>query len=623
LKKSCSQFGARIFGFWRGFGEGAGFKNPVTEPKRSQKPKRPLSLSILPNGCNIFENAKTPLDTSRRIERNGLMNLRFALLCPLVLLIAGCAHQQEPIRQAAAHTRPATSAVAANVAPPHDYITNTVPLNLELNSSRPTLFVAGDSTAAHTTGEPIQGWAVPFADYFDTNKVNIANCARAGRSSRTFISQGYWDQLLARVKPNDIVLIQFGHNDGGPVNDASRARGSLPGVGEETQEIDNLLTRKHETIHTFGWYLRKMVADVRAKGAHPILLSLTVRDIWKDGKVERGSGHFDQWTREVARETRMPFVDVTDLVADKYESMGQDAVMKLYPRDHTHFNPTGADIHAACVVAGLKGLRPSPVTHWLSAKGESVKPDRFAWLYLPRPMNPSLPTLFLIGDSTVRNGRGNGDGGQWGWGDYLDEHFNTDKINVVNRAVGGTSSRSFINEGYWDAVLALAKKGDFVMMQFGHNDNGSPTNPPPGRASLKGAGEETVEAKIPGTDKTETVHTYGWYLRKYISDARAHGMTPIVCSLIPRKFWKDGKVVRNKNTFAGWAEQVAHDTGAPFVDLNEIIASRYDALGEEKVNALFADPHTHTTEAGAKLNAECVVDGLKKLPDDPLAPFLK
>jgi hypothetical protein len=57
LKKCCSHFGARIFGFWRGFGEGAGLQNPVTEPKRSQKPKGPLLRKALPNGHNIFENA--------------------------------------------------------------------------------------------------------------------------------------------------------------------------------------------------------------------------------------------------------------------------------------------------------------------------------------------------------------------------------------------------------------------------------------------------------------------------------------------------------------------------------------------------------------------------------------
>ena len=61
----------------------------------------------------------------------------------------------------------------------------------------------------------------------------------------------------------------------------------------------------------------------------------------------------------------------------------------------------------------------------------------------------------------------------------------------------------------------------------------------------------------------------------------------------------------------------------PFVDLNELIAARYDELGADKVNSLFADEHTHTTAAGAELNAEIVVAGLKALPQDPLAAYLK
>ena len=77
------------------------------------------------------------------------------------------------------------------------------------------------------------------------------------------------------------------------------------------------------------------------------------------------------------------------------------------------------------------------------------------------------------------------------------------------------------------------------------------------------------------------VYSYGWYLRKFIADARAKGATPIVCSLIPRKTWKDGKIARNKGDYAGWAEQVAAAEQAPFVDLNEFIARRYDAWSGE------------------------------------------
>src|SRR5207245_954078 len=103
----------------------------------------------------------------------------------------------------------------------------------------------------------------------------------------------------------------------------------------ETQEIDNRVTHQRETVHTFGWYLRKMVADTKAKSATPILLSLTVRNIWTDGRVEGGSGQYGQWTREVARSERTPFVDATKIIADRYEHMGQETAGTLFPRDHT------------------------------------------------------------------------------------------------------------------------------------------------------------------------------------------------------------------------------------------------------------------------------------------------
>ena len=309
-------------------------------------------------------------------------------------------------------------------------------------------------------------------------------------------------------------------------------------------------------------------------------------------------------------------------MADKFEAMGEENVKALYPRDHTHFDAIGADLHAAAVVAGLKGLRPSPITRFLSAKGKEVKADPFSWLQLPLPADRKLPTLFLIGDSTVRNGRGTGANNQWGWGDFVGKYFDPEKINVVNRAIGGTSSRSYLTGGQWDCVLAMLRPGDFVMMQFGHNDNALLNDKTRVRGTVKGIGDESQAIDNLMTGQHEVVHTYGWYLRKYIADTRAKGATPIVCSLIPRKIWQDGRIVRNKDTFAGWAEQVAQAEGVPFVDLNEIIAERYDALGPEKVNPLFGDEHTHTTAAGAGLNAQCVIAGLEALPNDPLAPYL-
>jgi lysophospholipase L1-like esterase len=550
----------------------------------------------------------------------------------MVLAIAGCSTATTPKPESAAAVDKAStgapSVPAPSIAPTPaiaaapDLARNPPPRMAAVNPALPTIWVAGDSTAARGAGAAQQGWAVPFADYFDKDKVNIVNRARGGRSSRTFISEGLWDGMLKEVKRGDIVLIQFGHNDGGAINDSSRARGSLPGLGEETQEIDNQITKKHEVVHTFGWHMRKMIGDTKAKGATPIVLTLTVRDIWKDGRVERGPGHYSQWSAEIARAARVPCVDVTDWVADQFDKMGQQKMAELYPRDHTHFNAAGADIHAAAVVAGLKGLRPDPAGKFFSAKGEAVAADRFAWLNLPRPADAALPSLFLIGDSTVRNGHGDGANNQWGWGDFVGKYFDEKKINVVNQAVGGLSSRTYLTQGHWDRVLGMVKPGDFVMMQFGHNDSGSPTNPPPGRASLNGVGDETLEVDERATGQRETVHAYGWYLRKFIADARAKGARPMVCSPIPRKIWKDGKIVRNKDTYAGWAEAVAKAEGVPFVDLNEIIAGRYDEMGPEKVNPLFGDEHTHTTGEGADLNAQCVIAGLKRLPEDPLEAYL-
>ena len=233
------------------------------------------------------------------------------------------------------------------------------------------------------------------------------------------------------------------------------------------------------------------------------------------------------------------------------------------------------------------------------------------------------PTLWLIGDSTVNNGSGKGEGGLWGWGAPLAGYFDSAKIKVVNRARGGRSSRTFLTEGLWEKVAAELKPGDFVLMQFGHNDGGA-LEGPKARASLKGNGEETKEAAIEGSDKKETVQSYGWYLRKYIADAKGKSATPIVLSQIPRNMWKEEKVSRASGDYGKWAKEAAASGGALFIDLNEIVAGHYEEVGQEKVKAEFftEKDHTHTLAAGAKVNAASVVEGIRALKNCPLAGFL-
>ena len=235
-----------------------------------------------------------------------------------------------------------------------------------------------------------------------------------------------------------------------------------------------------------------------------------------------------------------------------------------------------------------------------------------------KPADPKLPTLFLVGDSTMKS-----NAPLRGWASEMSPYFDTGKINVVNRAIGGRSSRTFINEGRWDKVLAELKSGDVVMIQFGHNDVGNYQDPKAkGRPSLHGDGEETAEVTRPDGTK-EIVHTFGWYMRKYCTDAKAKGATVILCSMVPHKDWDGDKIKRGeKETFIKWTADAAKATNAEYIDINQTISQGLEKLGPEKVEAFFGDARTHSTPAGAKFNAACVVATLKAMNPDPLDQYL-
>ncbi len=232
--------------------------------------------------------------------------------------------------------------------------------------------------------------------------------------------------------------------------------------------------------------------------------------------------------------------------------------------------------------------------------------------------DPKLPTLWIVGDSTL-----NSNAPLRGWGQELGQFFDQTKLNVVNRAIGGRSSRTFQVEGRWDKVLAEMKRGDFVLLQFGHNDVGKYDDPAAkDRPSLHSEGDETAEIKrIDG--KMETVHSFGWYMRKYGNDTRAKGATMIFCSMVPHKDWADGHIVRKeRDQWGKWTANAALATHAANIDLNEIIALEFEALGPERVAPLFGDARTHATPAGALFNARAVIEGVKALKDPKLFRYL-
>jgi lysophospholipase L1-like esterase len=235
------------------------------------------------------------------------------------------------------------------------------------------------------------------------------------------------------------------------------------------------------------------------------------------------------------------------------------------------------------------------------------------------------PVVFVIGDSTAKNGNDDGSNGQWGWAHFLWESFDTTKVSVENHALGGRSSRTYLTEGLWAKVLEGVQPGDYVLIQFGHNDSG-PFNTGRARASLKGNGDADTTVVMEATGKKETIHSFGWYMRKYARDTRAKGATPILLSHIPRNMFttKDSiAVIRNTDGFGKWTKEAAQMENVPYLDANRLIADKLDRMGKNAIQLLYHGDHTHTSKAGAILNAQTIAEGIRELKNCDLKKLLK
>jgi rhamnogalacturonan acetylesterase len=253
--------------------------------------------------------------------------------------------------------------------------------------------------------------------------------------------------------------------------------------------------------------------------------------------------------------------------------------------------------------------------------GAPITPDQTA-VHRDAPLDPKLPTVFIVGDSTARN---NAD---LGWGDHFAPLFDTSRINVANRAIAGRSSRTYINEGHWTKVLAEMKSGDYLLLQMGHNDGGDLGGAKP-RGTLKGIGDESQDVPQttgPLAGTTETVHTYGWYVRKMVDEAKAKGVTPALLTLTVRNIWKPDSAgtpqIERDMGYTTFIHQLAEQEHIQVIDMSTLAADKFQALGPEKTAALFPIDHTHTSAVGAQMNAESVAQALRNA-HSPLAAYLK
>lgn len=234
--------------------------------------------------------------------------------------------------------------------------------------------------------------------------------------------------------------------------------------------------------------------------------------------------------------------------------------------------------------------------------------------------NNNKPVLYIIGDSTVKSGKETDKDIIWGWGSLIAPHFDTTKIKIENHAIGGRSSRTFITDGRWDKILATLKKGDYVIMQFGHNDSSPLDDTARARGTLKGIGNDSVATYNPIRKINETVFSYGAYMRKYVRETKAKGAIPIICSPVPRNNWKDNKVV--PNDYIDWAKQIAKEEGAYYIPLFELISNGYEKIGKPGVDKFFPQDKTHPDKAGSAYNAALVVEGIKNIKKAKLKNYL-
>lgn len=252
-----------------------------------------------------------------------------------------------------------------------------------------TVFMIGDSTMANkdtTGGKQERGWGMVLQQYFD-NHVVVDNHAVNGRSSKSFIGEGRWDKVLAKIKPGDYVFIQFGHNDEKPQPERHTDPGS-----------------------TFDDNLRKFVNDTRSKGGIPVLFNAVVRrnfalkvqkndddeklrnlDAKSGNNVLEGDTLYDTHgdyrfsPANVAKEMGVVFIDANAITHELEQGLGREASKKLHmifaPGEHpslpngrwdnTHYNIYGANQVAVLLIKAVGDKIPQIKAH-LRLKGDTV-----------------------------------------------------------------------------------------------------------------------------------------------------------------------------------------------------------------------------------------------------------
>lgn len=217
-------------------------------------------------------------------------------------------------------------------------------------SQFPKIFIAGDSTAASYSGEryPMMGWGQVIEYYL--HGVCIVNLAQCGRSSKSFIDEGWLAVIEREIQPGDYLLIQFGHND------------------EKSQDP----SRYTQPQTTYPEYLTKYISLAKEHRAYPVLITPVARRTFEGGELCDSHGDYPQAMRDLAKREGVPCIDLTALSMNLLTELGEDASKALFTKvqpgdfpgypeghdDNTHFCQKGALEIASLIGAEMKRLFP-------------------------------------------------------------------------------------------------------------------------------------------------------------------------------------------------------------------------------------------------------------------------
>ncbi len=450
--------------------------------------------------------------------------------------------------------------------------------------------LVGDSTVkSYGEDNSIGGWGEYLQHYFDSDYVKIINKAEGGRSTRSFINQGRLDDAIGQIGKGDYLLIQFGHNDARTDESAflehsvplgkPDANGIYPtnaGIKSKTpQGIFEFYKDmpygdtfySYESGGTFKWFLKQYVEEARKVGAIPVLITPVARVFFdKDGKITPHHGEDDGYVKavlQVADEMDVICVDMFDITKTMYENYGVRVTQGLQniksdgSMDITHYNKFGSNIVTSKLVealrqAGIYACVYSKPSDKAVSKTEDLK---------------SAMVYVVGGTSAASSDDDDYVVSKAGWGDYIQKYF-SEQINVLNMAVDGESSKSYLNNANYKNVFANVSEGDYVLIQFGSDD----------------VEKENLEKYTTPFGDKETEGSFKYYLYNYyIKPTVEKKAVPILVSPCAKsEFDNEKKAIDTYSDYITAMKELATETGINYINLNETLRDYYTKNGEPK-----------------------------------------